>query len=128
MRVIPADRPREILSSHEKGIALFVASEAYYFAHRADVTALAADHAIPAIFETREFVEAGGLFSYGVSFPDVYRQAGLYTARILRGAKPADLPVVQPSRFELVLNLKTAKTLGLTFPPTLLALANEVIE
>jgi putative tryptophan/tyrosine transport system substrate-binding protein len=108
--------------------ALFVGSEAYYYARRAEITELAASHNLPAIFEERAFAEAGGLISYGVSFPDVYRQAGLYTARILRGAKPADLPVVQPSRFELVLNLKAAKALGLTFPPTLLALANEVIE
>ncbi len=108
--------------------ALFVASEAFYYAHRGEIIALAAHHKIPAIYEERVFAEAGGLISYGVSFPDVYRQAGLYTARILRGAKPADLPVVQPSRFELALNLKAATALGLTFPPTLLALANEVIE
>lgn len=108
--------------------ALYIGSDAYYYAHRTELVGLAAQFRLPAIYETREFVQIGGLFSYGVDFAEVYRKAGERTAQILKGARPADLPVEQPTKFELVLNLKTAKTLGLEIPPLLLARADEVIE
>jgi putative ABC transport system substrate-binding protein len=108
--------------------ALLVAASAFFNSRRDQIIGLAARHAIPAMYEHQEFTMAGGLISYGINVGDVYRQVGVYAGRILAGAKPADLPVVQPTKFELVINHKTAKTLGLTIPDRLLALANEVID
>jgi putative tryptophan/tyrosine transport system substrate-binding protein len=133
IQVLNASTSREIDTAfatfvHERPDAVFVGVDPFLNSRRAQLVNLASRHAVPATFANRDFAEIGGLMSYGTNIADAFRQIGVYTGRILKGAKPADLPVVQASKFELVINAQTARMLGLTVPTTLLASADEVIE
>ena len=131
--IVHATTERELEAAYasardKRAGALIVGNDPYFNSHRELLVALAKRHALPVIYEQREYVVQGGLMSYGTNFASVFRQLGVYTARVLNGEKPADLPVVQPTRFELVINRQTAKALGLTIPQSLLLRADEMIE
>jgi putative tryptophan/tyrosine transport system substrate-binding protein len=117
-----------VMLARQRADALIVGADGYFFRRRIQLATLAARHNLPTVFTTREYAEAGGLMSYGTSLLEAFRMTGFYTARILKGAKPADLPVVQSTKFDFVINIPTARALGLTVPPSLLAIADEVIE
>jgi len=133
IRVLRAASGQEIDSAfatfeRERPDAVFVSNDAFFAVRRVQMVQLVTHHRLPATYTGREYAEIGGLMSYGASITDAYRQAGVYTGRILKGATPAELPVVQPSKFEMIINHQTARMLGLTVPPSLLATADEVIE
>jgi putative ABC transport system substrate-binding protein len=133
VQVLNASTNREIDAAfatfvRQRPDALLVGGDAFFTARRVQLAGLAVRYALPALYSGREFAEAGGLVSYGTDVSDAHRQIGIYTGRILKGSKPADLPVVQSSKFELVINAQTARMLDLTIPSTLLSTADEVIE
>jgi putative ABC transport system substrate-binding protein len=133
LHTVVAKNERELDTAFEMLVqknttVLVVISDTFFLSRLDRIAALATRYPLPTIAPYREFTTRGGLMSYGTSIPDVFRQTGVYTGRVLRGAKPADLPILQPTKFEFVINLKTAKTLGLTVPPGLLAIADEVID
>ena len=133
IQILNASTSREIEAAfatlvRERPDALFIAPDGFFTSRRVQFATLAAHHRVPAAYFSREFVEVGGLMSYGSDISDVYRQVGVYTGQILKGAKPADLPVVQSTKFEFVINMQTAKALGLEVPPQLLASVDEAIE
>lgn len=124
-----ADLETIFASLRSRGVeALLVTTNPFYEGRRNNIVALAKRHSVPVVYPWREYAAVGGLISYGTSFTESYRQAGVYVGRILRGEKPADLPVVQATKFELLVNVTTARALGLTVPPSLLVAADEVIE
>jgi len=125
---LPKDLTNAVKHLDDRDLDMLVASDAFFFIRRVQLVNLASRHGVAAAYSTREFAEAGGLLSYGPDLPDAYRQAGIYVGRILKGTKPAELPVVQSSKFEIVINHETARMLGVTVPPSLLAIADEVIE
>ena len=133
IQVLNASTSREIEAAfatlvRDRADALFVAPDGFFVSRRVQFATLAARHGIPAAYTDRDFAEAGGLMSYGTDILDMYRQVGVYTGQILKGAKPADLPVVQSTKFEFVINLQTARALGIEVPNSLQLLADEVIE
>jgi putative ABC transport system substrate-binding protein len=132
-QLLDVRRPEDIVRAFDTAVAqradvILMGIDTVLLANRRQVVELAVKHRLPTMYYTREFVEAGGLMSYGVNYPDLYRRAATFVDKIFKGAKPADLPVEQPTKFELIINLKTARTLGLEVPPMLLARADEVIE